>query len=140
VRVSQLGGHVEVEILGVNEDILSHFKVGSCAFLVGLLQQNRSQSRSDFCSEIFDEDWRSKLDAIFKISDEVIVGQFDDFQLSVGFLFFEPFVALSLRIDHERPSPGVVHDDAIFDRKVVVGKAVHVPLSSLDRLSKHFDE
>ena len=121
MRVPQFGGHVKVEIVRVNEHILAHLQVGSCALLVGLLQENWSHSCAYLCAQVLYQYWRAELDAILEIANEVVVAHLYHLQLSMGLLFLQPSVALALRVDHQWPPSGVCHYDSVLDGEVVVG-------------------
>ena len=121
VRVSQFGGHVKVEIVGIDEHILAHLQVGSCALLVGLLQENWSQSCAYFGAQVLYQYRRAELDAVLQIANEVVVAHLYHLQLSIALLLLQPAIALALRVDHQRPPSGVCHYDSVLDGEVIVG-------------------
>lgn len=50
-------------------------------------------------------------------------------------LLIEMFESSTLRVDHQRPPPGVGDDDRVVDRERVDRQAVHVPRPDLDRVA-----
>ena len=51
----------------------------------------------------------------------------------------DPFVRLSLRVDEERPSTGILNDDAVLDTQIVARETGDLPAPNSDGVAERVD-
>jgi hypothetical protein len=115
VRVTQLSGHVELEILVVLNGVITESDVPRAALLENLLLKDGLNCGIHFLTHIFHHAWSTKRNGIFKITQVVRVGELQNFNLATFLHVTDPLVSLTLRINEERPSSSLLINDSIFN-------------------------
>lgn len=64
MRVGELGGHVQIEIHGVDQHVLAHFQVSCSPLLVRLFQKDWSEGHIYLLLQVLYQNGSSELNAI----------------------------------------------------------------------------
>ena len=81
----------------------------------GLLQEYGLQDGIQLLSNVLQETGVAELEAVLQGAHVVGVRELDDLQLVDLLHVFDPLVGLALRVDHQRPAVGMLHDDGVVD-------------------------
>lgn len=87
--------------------------------------------------DVLEKNWLTQSDCGLNDWQEFRVGKLDGLDVVVLLHALDPFVSLGLRINKERPSLSLRADDTILDGELICWKALDVPLSDLDWVSKN---
>lgn len=98
------GGKIKLKFFAVLYNLLSQFNVGSITLLSDLFKQNRAQRGVQLFSNILQQYRSSKLDSIFKSSQEIRVRKLNHKEFPLLFHTFDPLVGLPLWVYTKRPS------------------------------------
>ena len=81
----------------------------------GLLQEYGLQDGIQLLSNVLQETGVAELEAVLQGAHIVGVGELDDLQLVDLLHVLDPLVGLALRVDHQRPAVGMLHDDGVVN-------------------------
>lgn len=87
--------------------------------------------------DVLKKNWLTQSDCSLDDRQEFRVGKFDSLDVVVLLHALDPFVSLGLWINKERPSLSLRANDTIFDGELICRKALNIPLSDLDWVSKN---
>mmetsp|Transcript_51845 Transcript_51845/g.121563 ORF Transcript_51845/g.121563 Transcript_51845/m.121563 type:complete len:554 (+) Transcript_51845:2847-4508(+) len=141
--VRKRSGHEEAELVIVGHVLVTEFDDEGGAIPDLLLLQDRFESRIQLFADVLQQDPFSKLDSQLHRLQQVRVRELAcSHPLLTGHLSIEldVLVGLSLRIDHQWPSPCSRNNDSVLDRQIVIGKAANSPLLDDNRLTKDIDQ
>ena len=120
VRVTQRGGDVEAEVIVELDDALAQLDAHHAAGFEQLLQQQRLQRRVQLLLDVLQEHGETELDGVLQRSEVVAVRELDHLDVVLALHVLDPLVRLTLRIDHQRPAPGVGDHDSVVDGERIV--------------------
>mmetsp|Transcript_36697 Transcript_36697/g.116811 ORF Transcript_36697/g.116811 Transcript_36697/m.116811 type:complete len:527 (-) Transcript_36697:3661-5241(-) len=137
------GGQLEVEVLVKGDDGLAQLDHERArGILVRLVGQHRLEERVQRVEDVLEQHRLAHPDAHLERLLDLLcrVGRLDRLELRLGLGLLDEAVGLALRVNHERPTLGDRHDDAVFNREGVRRQAVDVPLAHLDRVGQDVGE
>ena len=102
------------------DDALAQLDAHHAAGFEQLLQQQRLQRRVQLLLDVLKEHGETELDGVFKRSEVVAVRELDHLDVVLALHVLDPLVRLTLRIDHQRPAPGVGDHDSVVDGEGIV--------------------
>mmetsp|Transcript_14307 Transcript_14307/g.34751 ORF Transcript_14307/g.34751 Transcript_14307/m.34751 type:complete len:352 (+) Transcript_14307:1461-2516(+) len=137
VRVTQLGGDVEAELVMVLDGAVAQAQAHGAPLLEDRLEQQGLDGGVQLLAHILQQDGRAELDAVLQLADEVTVRQLHHAQAVLLLHVADPLVALALRVDDERPPARLAHNDGVVDGEGVVGQSVDGPVADLYGLAQH---
>mmetsp|Transcript_42097 Transcript_42097/g.120885 ORF Transcript_42097/g.120885 Transcript_42097/m.120885 type:complete len:245 (+) Transcript_42097:991-1725(+) len=143
MRVGQRGSHEEAELVVVRYVLVPQLdhKRGSVAYL--LLLEHWLQRGVQRLANVLQQHPLPELNAQLHCLQQARVRKLARAHAAVAGdlpVRLDVLVRLPLRIDHQRPPPGVGNDDAVLHRQVVVRQAADGPLLDDDWLAQHVDQ
>ena len=115
MRVPQLRGQVELEVLCIVDMGVSEFYSPGAALLNNLLLQQGLNCRIQLLVHVFNHYRVSNSDGVFKDFKVVVIGELENLDLSLLFHASDPLVGLALRINEKGPSSSLLGNYGIFD-------------------------
>ena len=135
IRVGR--GHEEFEFRVVVQLLVSQLNDVRPALFDQVLVQDGIDGWVELSADVLYEDPLSELDGLLNGSHDIPIGGLQHLD-AFGSLFPhvpDELVGLVLRVDHQRESLGVLYDDSILNRCIVLGQAVDVPVLNGDWVS-----
>mmetsp|Transcript_19418 Transcript_19418/g.41699 ORF Transcript_19418/g.41699 Transcript_19418/m.41699 type:complete len:233 (-) Transcript_19418:877-1575(-) len=136
MRISQLRCHEELELSLIFHSRLTELDHDLVTLFEGLAQEHRLNGWIGFLQDVFDQHRVSKLNASFQTLQVIAIGELCYYDVLRLPHLLDPSVRLPLRIDAERPSSCLIHDDAILDAEGVVWQPPDDPISDFDWLAQ----
>lgn len=122
VRSWQLSGHIESEVLAIFDRGVTQFEGPHISFFVNLFSKQGLNNWIKLLGSIFKYDgntlWNTNLEHLVHLFS--FHSWLDRSEIILSLHGFDPNVSLHLRIEHERPPIGVIHDDTVIHSKVLV--------------------
>ena len=115
VRVRHLCGHEELEFRSIRNHLITKFDVESTSQLDDVLRQNWLKGWVESLMDVLEQYWVSESDRCITDLEELRVRQLDYHQVVLLFHILDPLVALTLRINDQRPSLGCCRNDTVVD-------------------------
>lgn len=140
MRSSQLSCDKEEEVLAIlDRSITQSNLVSSSAFLY-LFSKDCLDDLFESLTSILKHNWNTIAYASSqKISHLCSVHcRFDYLHISLLVCSFDPSMGLHLRINDQRPSIRIIHNDSIISGEIIRRQRVEIPLSHLDFVTKNF--
>lgn len=138
MRVRQSCCHEKFEWFAICYCFLTNcYRIGWTCF-DNFLQKNRFQRRIQLVSNSFQKYPFTKLDGKLNSSHKCRFCGFNNIEtlFVLSSQIFDEFICLILRVNHQRPSSGLVNNDTIFSRCVIFWKTWNIPCLDHDRNSK----
>ena len=102
--IRQLACDEEVEVGMIGNCLIANFDRFNTTQLERLLQEDWLQSGVQLLEHVFQEHRLPKTDSIDQRPQELLLGQFNNFQTCSLVRIFEPLVGLALGINHQCPT------------------------------------
>mmetsp|Transcript_40364 Transcript_40364/g.119668 ORF Transcript_40364/g.119668 Transcript_40364/m.119668 type:complete len:1559 (+) Transcript_40364:130-4806(+) len=132
VRVRELRGDVEHEVLIVVEDVLADLDGQAAAAVVDdVLGEHRLERRVQLLPDVLQEDGGAELDGPLDRPHDVLRVRVEDLDLPGGLHLAHPLVALVLGVDQQREAAALRGEDAVLGAEEVRGQRLDVPLADL---------
>jgi hypothetical protein len=111
------------------EEFVSQLDVVTCTLLSQILQEDWFERGVELLSNVFDQHPSTKRNGDFQVLEETSVRELIHGKtVSIGFTHvLNELVSLCLRVNHERPSSRVEHDDTVLHGQVITGKSTDRP-------------
>mmetsp|Transcript_68216 Transcript_68216/g.156578 ORF Transcript_68216/g.156578 Transcript_68216/m.156578 type:complete len:213 (+) Transcript_68216:2884-3522(+) len=140
--VRQRSGHEKSETIRPCHRFVPQMDAIPHTVLRFLLRQHRGQRRIQVLPNILQQNPFPELDPQLQRSQKVRLAQLPHIQpgrAHAPHVLHVP-VGLALRVNHQGPPPGGVHDDAVLDGHQIVGKLADGPVANFVRVTQYLLE